>query len=99
MAMDPQKIEELTRKVEEATNRELDRVLAEVVSQRLQADRKMLDEVCRAAVQERLASRRSDILARAEAWLDANIDSSIAVAGKAMLDQVLGDLRKRVLGR
>lgn len=99
MAMDPQKIEELTRKVEEATNRELDRVLAEVVSQRLQADRKMLDEVCRVAVQERLASRRSDILARAEAWLDANIDSSIAVAGKAMLDQVLGDLRKRVLGR
>lgn len=97
--MDARQAEELSAKVEAAVARELDRVLAEVVQSRLSVDRKEIDNMVRKLVQERVTARRGDLIAKTEAWLDANADRSVEVAAKAMLEQALGEVRARVLGR
>lgn len=97
--MDQKQADELSAKVDAAVNRELDRVLAEVVQARLLTDRKEIDNTVRKLVQERVTMRKNEIINRTETWLDENLGRSIEVAAKAMLDAALAEVRARVLGR
>ena len=95
MAMTPQQIAEIDRLVQEATDRAIDTTIKASFAGHV----KEIDAAVRKTVTARLAARQPAITERIELWLDANLDRSIEVAAKQMLDAALAEIRSRVLGR
>lgn len=93
--MDKQRLEVLEKQINDA----VDRALAEEVKKRTEADRKFLDAEVLKITRARVEARKADIVQKVDAWLDKNVEPSIAVAGKAMIDAALAEVRARVLGR
>jgi len=55
----------------------------------------MVRDIARGYVQ----GRKAELVQRIDVWLEANVEKMIEVAGKQMVEEALGAVKRRVLGR
>lgn len=71
----------------------------ELTAKRMELVHRELDAVLREITRSVIAGRRDEIRAKVEAWLSANTEAYIERTAKQMLDEALGEVKRRVLGR
>lgn len=60
---------------------------------------KFVFAACQSYAQGFLAEKREQIRAGFQTWMDARLDEAVAAAAKQTLDQIVADVRARMLGR
>lgn len=93
--MDRATIEDLNKKIEAA----VDRALQAEVDARLSKVRVELDNTVRDLARAYLTKQRDVIQSKIEAWFSANVDRVVEGRAKEMVDEALGEVKRRVLGR
>jgi len=87
---------ELKNRVDATVRAELEKRLTKA---RIEAIHKELDIAIRELAKEVIAKRKVEIRQRLEKWLADNTESRIETIAKQMLDEALGEVKRRVLGR
>lgn len=64
-----------------------------------QQSERMIFEACRSHAQAFLAERKDEIRADFEKWIKTRLDEAVEAAAKQTLDQIVADVKARLLGR
>ncbi len=87
---------ELRNRVDAAVAAEMEKQLT---AKRLATVNAELDAVIRELARSLIASRRDALRERVEAWLTASVDRMVETVARQMIDEALGEVNRRVLGR
>ena len=87
---------ELRNRVDAAVASEMEKQLT---AKRLQSVNNELDAVIRELARSLVAQRRDAMRERIEAWLAANVDRMVEIVARQMIDEALGEVKRRVMGR
>mgnify|MGYP000594251501 CR=1 FL=1 len=87
---------ELRNRVDAAVAAEMEKQLT---AKRLATVNAELDAVIRELARSLIASRRDALRERVEAWLTASVDRMVETVARQMIDEALGEVKRRVLGR
>lgn len=87
---------ELRNRVDAAVAAEMEKQLT---AKRLASVNTELDAVIREIARSLIAQRRESLRERVEAWLLANVDRMVETVARQMIDEALGEVKRRVMGR
>lgn len=87
---------ELRNRVDAAVAAEMEKQLT---AKRLASVNTELDAVIRELAKSLVAKRKEEMRERVEAWLAANVDRMVEVVARQMIDEALGEVKRRVMGR
>lgn len=94
--MDNAELSALRERVDKIVREEMEKRLTKA---RIDAINKELDIAIRELAKEVIAKHKVELRQRLEKWLADNTESRIETIAKQMLDEALGEVRRRVLGR
>lgn len=94
--MDDRDLIEMRNRVDAAVAAEMEKQLT---AKRLASVNTELDAVIRELARSIIAKRREELRERVEAWLLANVDRTVETVARQMIDEALGEVKRRVLGR
>lgn len=94
--MDNAELFALIERVDKIVREEMEERLTKA---RIESINKELDVTIRELAREVVSKRKFEIRQRLEKWLDDNTESRIETIAKQMLDEALGEVKRRVLGR
>lgn len=86
----------LRERVDKIVREEMEKQLTKA---RIESINKELDITIRELAREVAGKRKAELRQRLEDWFSANTESRIETIAKQMLDEALGEVRRRVLGR
>lgn len=89
-------LQELRRRVDAAVTAAMEKELTE---KRMAVMHKELTDVLRELSRAAIARRREELVRRVEEWITANIDPLVELTARQMVDEALGEVKRRVLGR
>lgn len=89
-------LQELRRRVDAAVVAAMEKELTE---KRMAVMHKELTDVLRELSRAAIARRREELVRRVEEWITANIDPLVELTARQMVDEALGEVKRRVLGR
>ena len=94
--MDDRDLIKMRNRVDAAVAAEMEKQLT---AKRLASVNTELDAVIRELARSIIAKRREELRERVEAWLLANVDRTVETVARQMIDEALGEVKRRVLGR
>jgi len=94
--MDDSELIALRARVEKAV---LEEMAKQLTASRVAAIEKETDTAIREIAREVIQSRKVEMRQRLESWFAANTEARIETIAKQMIDEALGEVRRRVLGR